>query len=380
MQKKVLIIAGEASGDYHGANLVKSLKNEFSDIEFFAVGGEYLKGAGVNVLFDFSSLGVIGIWEAFKILPKIWDIFNKVKKTIFFLSPDLVIFIDSAAVNVRLAKFCKDRGFKSIYYFPPSAWMRNYARIGALSAVVDHIIPVFKYTAETYSIAKVSNFSYFGHPIVDLIDNSFIREEILKEFGIEKNKKIISLFPGSRTQEVKRHLGIMLRAARKIAGRHQDLFFLIVAASDEVYEMMTKEVNGALPVKIIKKNSQKALVISHMAIVSSGSLTLEAACLGTPMAVIYKLSRFDYMMANLLIGRKNIPFAALPNLIAQEEIVPEFLQGRAIPENIADASLRILEDDKFRENMKKNLEEVKASLGSPPVLKKIAQKAAEFLK
>lgn len=378
MPKKVLIITGEASGDYNGANLAKAIYKELPSVDIFAIGGSNLKEANVNVLYDFSILGVIGIWEAVKIIPRLLKVFNIVKEAILRLSPDLIIFIDSAAVNMRLAEFSRKKGFKSIYYFPPSAWGRNYKKIKSVGKAVDHVIAVFEHTAETYRFAGIDT-SYFGHPIADSINFSHSRYDIEKELELPANRRLVGLFPGSRRQEIKNHLEIMIKSARKIQDIIPDVFFLIPAASDEIYDMILDRLKGEdLPLKVIKKNSQKILQISELAVASSGSVTLEAVCAQTPVIIIYRLCFFDYIMSRLLI--KGVPFAGLPNLISGRMIAPEFLHEEANVKNITDSALKILKNEELKEKMKKELGEAKDRLGSKGVLKKIALKVAEYLK
>jgi lipid-A-disaccharide synthase len=214
---------------------------------------------------------------------------------------------------------------------------------------------------------------------VDFLNYSRTDKEIKEQLGLDPDKRIIGIFPGSRKQEIRNHMNVMLLSAEKLFQRNKDLFFLIPASSDKIKDLIMEvtEKFSYLPLKVIFRRSHDVLKISHMIITSSGSVTLEAACFGTPMVILYILHWFDYLAGKLLI--KGVKFIGLPNFLADREIVPELLQQLATSDIIADKSFKILDAPEEVQRIKKELKNTVTTLGEPPVSEKIAQKVLEIL-
>ncbi|MCL5773890.1 MAG: lipid-A-disaccharide synthase [Firmicutes bacterium] len=374
MSKKIAILAGEASGDLTGAILARALKNKKPEIDIFGTGGHKMKNAGVRLIYDTTSLGLIGIWESLGKIPVLFQMMNNLKKMLVRENPDVVVFVDTPSLNLRLARFAKSMGFKTIYYFPPSAWSTEVERVRNIARCVDKIVPVFSFTEETYKKAGIET-AYFGHPLVDILDGIPKGEDILKELNFVNVNPVIGILPGSRIQEIRTLLPPMLKAAAKIKEALPGAEFILPAALP-VFESYIKEKikDSPVPVHLVSGRAQEVMKVSRILIMASGSASLEAACFQTPMILLYKLSKPDWFLINLLV---KIPYAGLPNLILQKKVVPELLQNQVTPEAISSLAIELLKDDEKRKAMIADLKNVREKLGSCGVVEKVANLVLE---
>lgn len=370
--KKIMMIAGEPSGDLHGSNLATELKKIMPRLEIFGTGGERMKNAGVNILFDLKALAMTGLLDVIKNyfrLKKIQTaLLDKIKKE----KPDLIILIDYPDFNLRFAKKVGRDGPPIIYYISPQIWAWRRHRIKLIKKYIKKIIVIFKFEEELYKKKGVP-VEFVGHPLLDIVKPSVSREEFLKRFGIDANKKIIGLFPGSRTGLVKTHLPIILKSAEVIHKNFPEIKFLLSKSQTvdrKIYEDALKKIN--LPVMLIKDGAYDIISASDFVLAISGTITLETAILEKPMAIIYKLPLLEYILARPLLRLKNI---GLVNIVAGRQIVPEFIQFKARPKIIADALLEILRNKQKCDEIKNNLAAVKTSLYPSGA----SQKAAESI-
>ncbi len=377
--KKILIIAGEASSDLHAANLVKSLKEIYPDLKFFGLGGEKMQKAGVELIYNLVDFAVVGFVEVLKNLSKFKLIFNDTLKKIDEEKPDLAILVDYPGFNLRLAKEIKKRNVPVVYFISPQVWAWGKKRIKIIKELVNKMIVLFKFEEEMYKKCGVDA-EFVGHPLMDVVKPSLSAQEFKNSLNIPEDNKVIALLPGSRVSEVTRHLPIMLSAARIIFKKWQNkkIQFLVAQApglKNELFKIVKNETS--IPVTVIKDKTYDCLNISDLALVCSGTATLETAIMEKPMVIIYRVSS---LTAFLLKPMLKIPDIGLVNVVAGKRIVPECVQNNAKPNLIALEAISILTSPKKITEIKQNLISVKQNLGSPNVSRRAAEIVANFLK
>ena len=323
--KKIVIIAGEDSGDLHGAHLIKEMKKIDPDFTFYGVGGDKMIGAGLNHIEHIKNLNVIGIVEVLKHYPRIKKIFNKTVSLIKELKPQQVILIDYPGFNMRLAKEVKKLGVPITYFILPQVWAWNRKRAAKLKNLCDKLISIIPFEKEWFEKRNIG-VHFVGHPLISILDKNFEKDFLHKKYNIDQNKKIVALMPGSRKSEIKKHWGIFLDTIKqlKAGGSHKIQPVLIQAPNVDV---------DSVPENIItvKDNHYDALFSADVAIVCSGTATLETALLKCPMVVCYKLSSITWFLAKKMASVKHL---SLVNLIVGKEVVRELLQNNMKPKNI----------------------------------------------
>lgn len=371
---KIMLSAGEVSGDVHGYYLVRELKKLRPDIYFFGMGSERLAAEGVDIKFDICKRGTIGILEALPNLFPIYSTFLKMKNLLLKEKPDLVLLIDSQGFNMPFAKFCKKAGFKTVYYIAPQEWLWGTQRgVNKVAKAIDLIVAIFEKEFEIYKKAG-ANVVYFGHPLID-IDIVNGRNPLAVN-----GKPVISICPGSRTQEIKGLLPILLKAGELIKKELPEAEFLVPVSSRKLFQEIFDLVGDFRP-KAVFEQTYDALAASDLAICSSGTINLEASLLGTPNIMVYKLSPLTYFigMYILKIGQK-IKYFSMPNILLEKLVIPELVMKDAMPEKIAAEALDILRNANRREEMKRSFEELRAKLGSPGVIARAAESILDFVR
>ena len=370
--QKVMIFAGEASGDLQGALLARELKKYNPDIEFSGVGGVRMKEEGIDLIFDSTTFGVIGPWEGIKNLPRLLKLYNRCRDEFVKTRPDLAILIDTPAFNMRLAKVSREKGIKAVYYFPPSAWSGNVKRANEIAGQVDSVITAFRFTANTYKKGDIPHF-YAGHPLVDVMQKwkTGSREGYIKDLGLEEGPTYVGLMPGSRTQEINHVLPLLLDAARKMSEEIPGVHFLLPIASPLLREKIYEGVqNCCAPITVFDGRAQEIMAVCRLIVMASGSASLEASIMGVPMILTYRLNQFDYKIIRMFVKLK---WAGLPNLIMERGIVPELIQEQANVENICSLAKDLLPDGQKRQKMIQDLQELNISLGEPGVVSRVAR-------
>ncbi len=370
MGKKIMIFAGEASGDLQGARIARALKTFDSTLEFSGVGGRRMKEEGINTLFDSTTFGVIGAIEGLLKLPVLIDLYNKTRNALINTNPDLAILIDTPAFNMRLARICKEKNIKSVYYFPPSAWSGNVERAREIADTVDSVITTFRFTADTYDRGNVKH-KYFGHPLIDVLQETIgTRKEVMEELSLKEGPRYIALLPGSRSQEIRLVMPVILDAAAMLHKKIPNLHFLLPIAAPSLKEKIEKAANKVkFPLTLFSGMAPKVMSVSDLVIMASGSASLEASALEVPMILTYKVRWLDWKIIKTFVKQK---WCGLPNLILKKDVVPEILQNEATPEVICKWAEDLLLDEEKRGKMIKDLKEVSASLGTPGVTDKVA--------
>ena len=376
MAKKLFFIAGESSGDLHGAHLIDSLLSLDATIETYGIGGSQMKKAGAEIFEDLTNVAVIGFAEVIKNLKFFKTTFNLALHKIDQIKPDAVILIDYPGFNLKIAAEIKKKNIPVIYYISPQVWAWGKKRIELIKKVVDVIIVFFKFEQILYEKNNM-NVVFHGHPLIDIVKSSDYKESILQNHNIDKSKKIISLLPGSRINEVKRMLPVMLGSVSMIHNKDKNTQFLIIKSANidnQIYEKIMGIKN--LPVRLIESDSYDLLSISDFAIVCSGTATLETAILQIPMLVIYKIGFLSWILIKNLI---KIPNVSLVNIVAGKKIVPEFLQYEIRGKKIAEHVLNVLNDKNKINKIKSDLKNVTNSLGNPGASNRTAEYILSFL-
>ncbi len=324
--KKIVIIAGEDSGDLHGAHLIKEMKKIDPDFTFYGVGGDKMIGAGLNHIEHIKNLNVIGIVEVLKHYPRIKKIFNKTVSLIKEINPQQVILIDYPGFNMRLAKKVKQLGVSVTYFILPQVWAWNSKRAEQLKKLCDKLVSIIPFEKQWFKKRNI-DVHFVGHPLISILDKTFEKNFLHQKYNIDQNKKIVALMPGSRKSEIKKHWGVFLDTIKQLKkdNKHEIQPVLIQAPNIAIENVPDNIIR-------IKDNHYEALSSADVAIVCSGTATLETALLRCPMVVCYKLSSITWFLAKRMASVKHL---SLVNLIVGKEVVAELLQNNMKPKNIA---------------------------------------------
>ncbi len=383
MVKKIFIVAGDPSGDLHGANLVNALREISSQIEISGLGGERMERAGVKLLDKLTELAIVGFSEAINNILALRQIYIKTEEFLKKEKPDIIVLIDYPGFNLRLAGLAKRLKIPLIYYIGPQIWAWRHGRIKGIAELVNKMLVIFPFEEETYKKAGV-DVSFVGHPLLDTIQPTKGKEEVYRKYGLDPDFPIIGLMPGSRKQEIERLLPVMLEASRKIGETRKVQFVLplaenipmtyikerIVEFERNTVNRFRKEKKPPLPILVVRDEDYNIRRTMTLALVASGTATLENACLGIPMIIIYKVSLFSYLLARLLI---RIPRIGLANIVAGKRVVPEFIQQKARAEEIAKVACHWLSNPGLMRETRKELKRVKEKLGTPGASRRAAK-------
>jgi len=374
--KRVFIIAGEASGDVHGANLVKAMAAQDPSLSFRGVGGRELREAGVQLLWDAAEVAVVGLLEVARHLAVITRAFRLAVHTLRTWNPHLLILIDYPDFNLLVARQAKRRGIPVMYYISPQVWAWRPERMKTIRRRVDRMVVLFPFEETLYREAGVP-VSLVGHPFIDTVTTRD-RGELGCRLGLSlEGRPLVGLLPGSRKNEVRALLPVMLEAAAALAGRMPRAHFLLPLASTVRADQVRPLLAGRnLPLTVVEGKTHEAIQACEVIVAASGSVTLEAAILGTPLVIVYKVHRLSYEIGRRLIRVKHI---GLVNLVAEETVAPELIQDQVTAEGIVQEVMGILEDPGRRAWIRSKLEEVRRRLGSPGASLRAAQIALSLL-
>ena len=359
----------------HAAALVEALQRCDPMLRFYGMGGERLRKAGVRLIADAADMAVVGLTEVCRKLPHIIKVMKQLTASWYVEKPAAIILVDYPDFNLILARRAHKRGIKVFYYISPQVWAWRRGRIGIIRRFVDKIAVILPFEESIYRSAGVDA-DFVGHPLLDaplcFSSQAAAREKI----GLPQSGYTVSLLPGSRPGEVARLLPVCLEAARNIAGQNKVRFILPLAstiARDFVERIIARH---DVPVTVISHAIYEVLAASDLAIVASGTATLEAALLETPMIVIYRVSGLSYLLGKMLIQVENI---SLVNILAGKTIVPELIQDAANPAHIAALATGLLENPEERARMKAALSGIKNKLGTPGAAERAAALVVKLL-
>ncbi len=367
---KIMFSAGETSGDMHGANLARALKELSPNVKLFGFGGPQMRSAGVHLVRNMLDYSVMGFWEVLINLRRMFKLKAALVEEMKRERPDLLVIIDYPDFNWRLAAEAKKLHIPVFSYIPPSAWAWRKGRAVKAAAVADKIVAIFPFETKVYEQAG-ANISFVGNPLLDNVHASMDKADAYRYFGIKPDNDNIMLLPGSRRQEIDKMLDPMLEAAVLISSSHpQARFYLPVAPGLDEDDIMRRiNASGAL-VKICRGKTYDLMNCCDFAIATSGTVTLEAALMNLPSVVLYKMSSFTYRIAKLFV---HVEFFSLPNILAGKAVLPELLQDEVNADAIAKRAEELFKGTKTAQAVKAELAEIKGKLGSPGVAERTAK-------
>lgn len=355
--KRIFILAGEASGDLHAAELIKACLKKNSNLYFFGMGGEKMREAGAKIIIDNKQLSVIGIFELLTHARVIYQAVKIIKRVIKREKPDLVIFVDYPAMNLRLAKKTYKNKLKSLYFISPQLWAWKQGRIEIIKKCITKLAVIFPFEVDFYQKHRV-DVSYVGNPLVEEVKATISKIEAYQNFKLNPKSPIIALLPGSRNSELKFNFDTILQTAKLIQKEIPNAQFAIPMSNNFSQEKLQQKASiYNLNITIIVNQLYNLLQISDAALCVSGTVTLEVALMGTPFAIMYKLNSLTYFIAKFLV---KINAIGLCNIVADKVIAKEFIQANANPEALSIEIIRLLKDPNYRQqhlNDFKNLRE-----------------------
>jgi lipid-A-disaccharide synthase len=362
-----MMIAGETSGDTHGAGVVRELKRRQPGIEIFGIGGDNMRREGMTLIYHVRELSFMGFAEVIRHLPLIRSVERTLDQLLKLKKPDAVVLIDYPGFNLRFARAAKKRGIKVVYYISPQVWAWNKGRVKKMRGIVDKMLVVFPFEEEIYRNEGI-DVQFVGHPLLEEINVEWSKAQFCKRFDLDPSKKILALIPGSRRQEIVGLFSVMVRAAMEL--HDENLQVAVAVAPNLSLDLYKDNLPPNAEVRFVQEATHELMKSADAAIVTSGTATLETACLGTPMVVVYRTSWLTYLIGRMLVRIKNI---GLVNIVAGKTIVPELIQGKAIVPNIRRRVMELLRQDESKDLMKRELAVVKEKLGTPGASRRVAE-------
>ena len=366
---KILISAGEASGDIHAAAVTAAIKRIDSTTEVFGMGGDELRAAGGEVLFDIKDHGVMGFVEVIKKLPDLFKLRREFARVMDERKPDCLVVVDYPGFNMKLAKLAHDKGIPVVSYIAPSAWAWNKGRAKNVAKIVDKVACIFPFEYDVYKEAGAP-VEFVGHPLVDIVHPTMERAEAEAWVGKEPGRPLVLLMPGSRLMEIERMLDVILEGAKLLQKQMPQVQFAMPRAGTIPLEMLQSKIQtSGLEVKITEGHNYDLFSVADLALATSGTVTLEAAMCGLPSVILYRTSAITAFIARRVI---NIPNIGLPNIVAGRQILPELLQEELTPAKLAATAVELLAPER-RPQLEANLAYMKERLGEPGAVNRVAQ-------
>jgi lipid-A-disaccharide synthase len=373
--RSVLVVAGEASGDMHGADLVAALRARVPELRVRGIGGARLRAAGMDTLVDATTIATMGLVEARERLGAVLRAYRLMRRLVRREPPDLLILIDFPEFNLALAGVAHRRGVPVLYYIGPQVWAWRRRRIRKIARRVDRLALVFPFEVPLYA-GTGARAEFVGHPLLDRVRPTRSRAETLARHGLDPRRRLVVLLPGSRVKELRFILPPMAEAARRLVGRGDCQCVLALADTLSPAEVAATIGRGMLPGPVVAGDTYDLVHASDVALVASGTATLETALLERPMVIVYRMSPLTFALARRLVS---VPFIGMPNLIAGRRIVPELIQGEATGARLAAEAARLLDDPAARAATTAALAAVRGALGGGGAAARAAALAAEML-
>ena len=366
---KILISAGEASGDIHAAAVTAALKKIDSAIEVFGMGGDALRAAGGEVLFDIKDHGVMGFVEVIKKLPDLFKLRSDFARVMDERKPDCLVVVDYPGFNMKLAKVAHDKGIPVVSYIAPSAWAWNKGRAKNVAKIVYKVACIFPFEYDVYKEAGAP-VEFVGHPLLDIVKPAWERTEAEAWVGKQPGHPLVLLMPGSRLMEIEKMLPNLLAGAKLLKKQLPAVQFAMPRAGTIPLELLQSKIKASgLDIKITEGHNYDLFSVADLALATSGTVTLEAALCGLPSVIVYRTSALNAFIARRVI---NIPNIGLPNIVAGRQILPELLQEDFTPANVAKTAVELLAPER-RPQLEADLAFMKARLGEPGAVKRVAQ-------
>lgn len=366
---KILISAGEASGDIHAAAVTAAIKKIDSSAQVFGMGGEALRAAGGEVLFDIKDHGVMGFVEVIKKLPDLFKLRSDFAKVMDERKPDCMVVVDYPGFNMKLAKLAHDKGIPVVSYIAPSAWAWNKGRAKNVAKIVDKVACIFPFEYDVYKEAGAP-VEFVGHPLLDIVHPSMEKAEATAWAGKESGRPLVLIMPGSRLMEIEKMLPNLLAGAKLLQEQMPQVQFAMPRAGTIPVELLQDKIKASgLTVKITEGHNYDLFSVADLALATSGTVTLEAALCGLPSIIVYRTSALNAFIARRVI---NIPNIGLPNIVAGRQILPELLQEDFTPEKLAATAAELLRPES-RLRLNEDLAYMKQRLGEPGAVGRVAQ-------
>ena len=370
MGTRVLISAGEASGDLYAASLVDALRRRNPDLDFFGCAGPRMRRAGVRAVVDASSLAVVGLVEVVVHIPRIWREYRKLLRAAAEQRPDIAILTDSPDFHLRLARGLKKLQIPVIYLVAPQVWAWRKGRLPDMRRTIDKLLCIFPFELDFF-VSNGIDATYIGHPLTRLVKPTATPAELRQRYGVPDGVPIVALLPGSRRGEVARHLPILLETAERItqAGHPAPKFFLAVPPGLNLRE----PISGS-SIQLLEGQTWDILACSDLALAASGTVTIEACLLGTPMVTFYRVNKLTWWMGRHFV---KVSFYSMVNLVAGRKIVTEFIQNDISAPRLAEEALRLLGDETARRQMRQEMALVAEKLSGPEDPMEVAASVVE---
>jgi lipid-A-disaccharide synthase len=357
---RILVSAGEASGDLYASRVVETLRARHPEAEFFGCAGPRMQAAGVRAIVDSRSIAVAGLVEVVGHIPRIWGEFRKLVRAAAIEKPDLAILTDAPDFHLRLAEKLKKLGIPIVYLIAPQAWAWRSGRVRVMRERIDRLLCIFPFEKDFFESRGVPT-TYLGHPLARIVRPSMDRAAFFNQLGIPPDRRVVVLLPGSRHGEVERHMPALFEAAQLIQNRQPVHFLIALPAGFHADRSRFWERARAESIQVREGITWDALAYAELALAASGTVTMEAALLGAPLVSFYRVNALSWILGRWLV---RAPFLSMVNLVAGRRIVPELIQGDMTGERIAAEAIRLLDDDAARSRMRADLAEVAARLAS----------------
>lgn len=370
----VLIIAGETSSDKYGARLVRTVKKHYPSSAFFGIGGKHMEEERVDLLYTVQDISLVGFEIAFRLF-RLLGIFKRLDRETILRKPAAAILIDSPDFNLRLAKKLKKRSVPVLYFIGPTVWAWREGRLKTIKKNVTKMLLIFPFEENLYRSHQIPA-SYVGHPLKEMIALSLSREELFDRFGLDPNRKLITLLPGSRRGELKFHMPILLQAVKRL-GKETNAQFLLLQAEnldDHVYSEHLSSFPEAL--RVVKDYKYEAMASSDLVLAACGTANLEAVLLEVPFVSFYKIWPFYYTAGVRFVKIKNYSIA---NILAGKHIVPELIQKKFTVENLVQEVRKILDSEQERKDMIQHFKDIKKNLGDVSAFQNVADELGTFI-
>lgn len=376
-RRRVMIVTGEASGDLHGSKLIAAAHQVDQRLEFFGAGGRKMAEAGCEILVCGDDIAVMGLVEVLGHFSAIRQAFKRLSAELRGeRRPDALVLIDFPEFNLRLAKVAKAAGIPVLYYVSPQVWAWRKGRVKKIAGVVDALAAIFPFEPELYRGLDI-RVEYVGHPLLDEVRITLTREQYLREYSIDGCWPVIGIFPGSRRSELRYNLEVMLDAAALLKERYPEVAFLLpLAPGLDRAAIATKLRARSLPVTLVDGSIYDTANACDAVLAVSGTVTLQIALTGTPMAIVYRMASLTYAIGKRLV---KVPFIGLVNIVAGRGVVREFIQHAATAANLAAEIGKILDDRAYAARIRSDLEIVQKKLGEPGCSARVAGMLAGLL-
>lgn len=362
-----MMVAGEASGDLHGAEVVRELKRRSPQLDIFGIGGDRMEKEGMKLTYHVREMSFMGFVEVVKHLPLIRSVERTLEQLLILKRPDVVVLIDYPGFNLRFARTAKKHGITVVYYISPQVWAWKKGRVKRMRGIIDRMLVVFPFEVPIYEKEQVP-VQFVGHPVMEEMQEVMARPQFAKRFGLDPQKSFIAVIPGSRTQEIENLFSVMVRSALQVAGMDKQV--VVAVAPNLPMDLYQRHLPPGADVVFVQHATHEVMTYAEFAFVTSGTATLETACVGTPMVVVYRTSAVTYWIARAVV---KIPYISLVNIVAGRAVVPELIQGDATVDRLTAEARDIIGSTERNQVMRTALREVRERLGGAGASANVAE-------